>query len=72
MDGECVVAYNPELVKQLLGDKVSDLFDGTIEISRSKNNLIYGNLKVGDTLSFKLKESDTSQPLRQFVITGYK
>lgn len=62
------MTYNPELVKQLLGDKVAELFDGTIETSPSKNEN-FGNLKVGDTLTFKFKGIGK---LNQFVITGTK
>jgi hypothetical protein len=55
------MAYNPELVKQLLGEEVAKLFDGTIEIIPSKNETIFGNLKIGDTLSFKLKDNNENK-----------
>ena len=55
------MAYNPELIKQLLGEKVSELFDGTIEIEPSKNE-IFGNLKVGDKLTFKFKNTNNKLP----------
>jgi hypothetical protein len=64
------MAYNPELVEQLLGEHVASLLDGTIEIIPAKPEFS-GNLKVGDTLSFKFKNSD-GLPLRQFVVTGNK
>lgn len=65
------MVYNPELVKQLLGDEVAKLFDGTIEIIPAKNVFeIYGNLKVGDTLNFKFKDNDL--PTRKFIVTGNK
>lgn len=60
------MAYNPELVKQLLGEEVAKLFDGTIKVVPSKN-IIYGNLKVGDTLEFKFKDDGKFVP-RQFVV----
>lgn len=63
------MAYNPELVNQLLGESIAELFDGTIEIINSENKFL-GNLKVGNTLSFKFKENNL--PLRQFIITGIK
>jgi hypothetical protein len=60
------MAYNPELVKQLLGEQVAKLFDGTIEIEPSKNRNIFG-LTVGNTLTFKFKDTP-NLPSRQFVI----
>lgn len=67
------MTYNPELVKQLLGEQVSELFDGTIEIEPAKDSdSIYGNLKVGDKLTFKFKNTDTDNTIRQFIITGKK
>lgn len=60
------MVYNPELVKQILGDEVAKLFDGTIKIIRSDNEIICGNLRVGDTLEFKFKENNS--PLRQFKV----
>lgn len=62
--------HNPKLVKQLLGESVAELFDGTIEIIPARPDVVVGNLKVGDTLSFKLKKA--SLPLRQFIVTGNK
>jgi len=62
------MAYNPELVKQLLGESVAQLFDGTIEVVPTKTPLIYGNLKVGDTLSLRFKET-TPTETRQFVVS---
>lgn len=59
------MAYNPELVKQLLGDEVSKLFDGTIDIKPASGEM-FGNLKVGDTLIFKFKDND--KELRSFVV----
>ncbi len=64
------MAYNPELVEQLLGNQVADLLDGTIEIIPSKNEF-FGNLKVGDTFSFKFKET-VPFVARQFVVTTGK
>jgi hypothetical protein len=64
------MAYNPELVKQLLGEQVAELFDGTINVIPARNDLLYGNLKVCDTLQFKFKENNL--PLRQFIVTGSK
>lgn len=61
------MAYNPELVKQLLGDNVSELFDGTIKVEPSKNEMIYGNLKVGDKLIFNFK--NPSKVTRIFRVT---
>jgi hypothetical protein len=64
------MSYNPELVKQLLGDSVAELFNGTIKVAPNKTNFIsYGNLKVGDTLVFKLKDA-ANKSLRQFIVTG--
>ncbi len=48
------MVYNPELVEQLLGDKVAELFDGTITVEPSKGEKI-GDLLVGDKLTFKFK-----------------
>jgi len=64
------MAYNPELLKELLGDKVAEMMDGTVEIIQSENKF-FGNLKVGDTLSFKFKEK-VPFVARQFVVTGNK
>jgi len=58
--------YNPELIKQLLGEQVAELFDGTIEVTPSNNTKIHG-LIVGDILTFKFKDNETE--CRQFVIT---
>ena len=60
------MAYNPELVKQLLGEEVSKLFDGTVEIEPSKDEFL-GNLRIGDKLTFKFKD-DTKNIPRQFVV----
>ncbi len=66
------MTYNPELVKQLLGNDVADLFDGTINIIPAiDNKVIYGNLKVGDILEFKFKDDINFEP-RQFVISWNK
>lgn len=65
------MVYNPELVKQLLGDSVAELFDGTVEIAPAKDSIIYGSLKVGDTLTFKFKNQSQFKP-RQFVVTTDK
>lgn len=64
------MAYNPELVKQLLGEKLSELFDGTVEVISHENKL-FANLKVGDTLVFNLKPNPNFQP-RQFIVTEGK
>lgn len=64
------IAYDPELVKQLLGDSVAELFDGTVKIIPSDGS-VYDNLKVGDILEFKFKET-TPFIARQFVVTGNK
>jgi transcription antitermination factor NusA-like protein len=64
------MAYNPELVKQLLGEQVAELFDGTIEIDKSEEE-IFENLKVGNILSFKFKNDGEFKP-RQFIIIGNK
>ena len=61
------MAYNPELVKNLLGKQVAELFDGTVEVIPSDGSTV-GNLKVGDTLIFKLKEKADFQP-HQFIVT---
>jgi hypothetical protein len=61
------MAYNPELVELLLGKYVAKLFDGTIKVTPADDKLMYGSLKVGDTLSFKFK-NDKSVPLRQFIV----
>lgn len=61
------MAYNPELIEQLLGEQVAGLLDGTIEIISSKNETVYGNLKVGDTLSFKFKEAVPIE--RKFIVS---
>ena len=66
MDGATLMAYNPELVEQLLGKEVAKLFDGTIKIKKSEN-ILFGNLKVGDTLEFKFKDDGKFKP-RQFVV----
>ncbi len=60
------MAYNPELVEQLLGKEVAKLLDGTIEIE-SSNDEYYGNLKAGDKLIFKFKNDGNILP-RQFKI----
>jgi hypothetical protein len=62
--------YNPKLVKQLLGS-VAELFDGTIEIERSDGKM-FGNLKVGDKLTFTLKDFAKDVPSRQFIVTTGK
>jgi len=62
--------YHPELVKALLGDKVAELFDGTIEVEPSKGEMI-GNFTVDDKITFKFKNSDDA-PLHQFVVTEMK
>lgn len=59
------MVYNPELVKQLLGESVAEMFDGTITIEPAKDDLIYGNLKVGDKLTFNFKNPG---PVRQFIV----
>lgn len=61
------MAYNPELVEQLLGTQVAELMDGTIEIIPAKDKFL-GNLEVGDILVFNLKSEPDSQP-KQFIIT---
>jgi len=62
------MSYNPELVKQLLGEQVAELFDGTIEFEPAKDSdLVYGNLHVGDKLTFKFKNNHS--PQRQFIVT---
>lgn len=58
------MAYNLELVKQLLGESVAELFDGTIEVEPSKGEMM-GNLRVGDKLTFTFKNSG---PIRQFEV----
>lgn len=65
------MVYNPELLKQLLGERVADLFDGTVTVEPSKSEMSFGNLQVGDKLIFNLK-SKPSQELREFVITTGK
>lgn len=62
------MAYNPELVKQLLGEQLAELLDGTITVIPAQDVLVYGNLKVGDTLEFKFKKANL--PTRQFIVTG--
>ena len=59
------MAYSPELLKQLLGESVASLFDGTMTIEPAKDDLVYGNLKVGDKLTFTFKNPG---PVRQFVV----
>ena len=62
------MAYNLELVKQLLGEKVAELFDGTIEVESSKGEML-GNLKVGDKLIFKLNNVPNTHNIpRQFIV----
>lgn len=61
------MAHNPELIEELLGKQVVELFDGTVEVIPSDGSTV-GNLKVGDTLVFKLKEKADFQP-RQFIVT---
>lgn len=58
------MAYNPELVEQLLGKDVSKLFDGTIKIEQSKGE-VFGNLKAGDKLTFTFRDVG---PARQFIV----
>ena len=58
------MAYNPELVKQLLGKEVAELFDGTIEAEPAKNELSYGNLKVGNKLIFNFKNPSNTNFLK--------
>jgi hypothetical protein len=65
------MVYNPELVKQLLGEQVAELFDGTIKIEPSKNETIFGNLIAGDKLIFKFKD-ELKLSVRQFIISGIK
>lgn len=60
------MAYDPELVKELLGESVASMMDGTIEIKPSKGEML-GNLRVGDTLTFKFKDSGDVKP-RQFMV----
>jgi hypothetical protein len=66
MDGGFVMVYNPKLVEELLGKEVSELFDGTIKVEPS-NGEVYGNLKVGDKLTFTFKENNNVTP-RQFIV----
>ena len=58
------MVYNPELVKQILGEAVASMMDGTIEIEPSKGEKI-GNLTVGDKLTFTFKNP---YAVRQFVV----
>jgi len=58
------MAHNPELVEELLGKQVAELFDGTVEVVPSDGSTV----GVGDTLIFKLKEKADFQP-RQFIVT---
>lgn len=60
------MTYNPKLVEELLGKEVSKLFDGTIKIESSKDELLYGNLKVGDKITFTLNDKNI-EPL-QFIV----
>ena len=62
------MTYNPELVKQLLGEKVAELFDGTIEIAPPNVEFSIHGLKVGDVYSFKFKNSDPNL-VKQFIVT---
>jgi len=64
------MAYNPELVEQLLGEQIASLLDGTVEIIPSKNETVFGNLKVGDTLSFKFKDAAPIE--REFIVSWNK
>jgi hypothetical protein len=50
------MTYNPELVKQLLGEQVAELFDGTVTVepTSDEEKSAYG-LKIGDKLTFTLK-----------------
>lgn len=60
------MTYNPELVKQLLGEQLAEFFDGTVTIEPANGETICG-LSVGDKITFNLKN-----PIiicRQFVIT---
>ncbi|MDE2031411.1 MAG: hypothetical protein KGI58_04100 [Patescibacteria group bacterium] len=57
------MAYNPELVEQLLGKEVSKLFDGTIKIEPYKGEL-FSNLKVDDKLTFSLKDNTRFRQLK--------
>ena len=59
------MAYNPELVKQLLGEAVAAMTDGTIEVEPSKGERI-GNLLVGDKITFTFK-APIREP-RQFKV----
>jgi hypothetical protein len=63
-----LMVYNPELVKQLLGDSVAELFDGTVTITPyTESKKVFKNLVVGDTLTFKFKDDGKFAP-RQFVV----
>jgi hypothetical protein len=65
------MTHNPALVKQLLGEQVAELFDGTIEVEPAKESeLVYGNLQIGDKVTFKFKDENFT--LRQFVVTDIK
>lgn len=59
------MTYNPKLVEQLLGEKVAELFDGTMEIKPSKDEFL-GNLRVGDKFTFKFNVP--TKQLKQFIV----
>lgn len=61
------MVYNPELVKQLLGEQVAELFDGTIKVEPASGEML-GELRLGDKLTFKFKNSSSEN--RQFIITS--
>lgn len=65
MDGCIIMAYNPELVKQILGEQVAELFDGTIKVEPSSGEK-FGNLQVGDKLTFTFK-APIREP-KQFIV----
>lgn len=61
------MVYNPKLVEDLLGKDVAKLMDGTVKIEPS-NGEMFGNLKVGDKLTFTLKNSANDLKSNQFIV----
>ena len=66
-----VTITDPKLVEALLGKAVADMMDGTVEFKKCNENKFFGNLKVGDELTFKFKTGTPFIP-RQFIVTGTK